>query len=125
MATDKTEVIAKDTATNKAPALAKKTVQRAAKPAAKKPVKATPESAEKKPGKAPKVKVVRDSFTMPQDEYQEIARIKDSFRKAGIPVKKSGVLRAGLKALSQLNMAQMKRLMAGLEKVKPSRPGKS
>lgn len=70
------------------------------------------------------MKVVRDSFTMPQNEYEEIAKIKDAFRKAGLPVKKSEVLRAGLKALGKLDMAQMKRILAGLEKVKTGRPSK-
>jgi hypothetical protein len=53
---------------------------------------------------------------MPENEYREIARIKAACKKAGLPVKKSEVLRAGLKALSKLNMAQTKRLLAELEK---------
>lgn len=124
MATVKTEVIAKDAATKQTPATAKKAVRHVAKPATKKPVKATPQPATKKPKKSPKLKMVRDSFTMPQNEYEEISRIKDAFRKAGLPVKKSEVLRAGLKALGVLNMAQMKRLLAGVGKVKSSRPNK-
>jgi hypothetical protein len=112
MTTDKTEVTAKETATKKTPATAKKAVKATSKPATK------------KPRKAPKIKVVRDSFTMPQNEYEEIAKIKDAFRKAGLPVKKSEVLRAGLKALGELNMAQMKRILAGLEKVKTGRTSK-
>jgi hypothetical protein len=136
MTTDKTTVIAKETATEKTPPKAKRKVKRVAKPAAKAPVKTTAKPASKisvpvtskpaaeKPGKIPKVKVVRDSFTMPQKEYKEIAGIKDAFRKTGLPVKKSEVLRAGLKALGELNMAQMKRLLAGLEKVRTGRPKK-
>ena len=64
--------------------------------------------------------MVRDSFTMPENEYKEIARIKEAFRKNGVPVKKSAVLRAGLKALGELNIMQMKRLIAGMEKAKAS-----
>ena len=124
MTNEKTETIVKETATKKAPTTAKKTVKHAAKPATKKPVKASPKSAARKPEKAPKVKVVRDSFSMPQDEYEEIAKIKASFRKAGIPMKKSEVLRVGLKALGDLNMAQKKRLLASMQKVKTSRPNK-
>ena len=121
MVTDKTSLAAKEPAT---PATAKRTVKRAAKPATEKPVKATPKLADKKPEKTRKVKVVRDSFTMPQEEYKEIAKIKDACRKAGLPVKKSEVLRAGLKILGELNMAQMKRLLAGLKKVKAVRSAK-
>jgi hypothetical protein len=126
MSNEKNETIVKETAAKKAPATAKKTVKHGAKSATKKkkPVKAAPKSAAKKPEKAPKVKVVRDSFSMPQDEYEEIAKIKASFRKAGIPMKKSEVLRVGLKALGDLSMAQKKRLLASLQKVKTSRPNK-
>lgn len=69
-------------------------------------------------------KVVRDSFTMPQSEYQKIAAIKETCLKAGLPVKKSEVLRAGLKALVEMNAAQLKRALAGLEKIKTGRPKK-
>ncbi|MDH4286613.1 MAG: hypothetical protein OEV26_04240, partial [Gallionella sp.] len=48
-----------------------------------------------------KAKIVRDSFTMPQSEYQKIADIKETCLKAGIHVKKSEVLRAGLQALCE------------------------
>lgn len=78
----------------------------------------------KKPKKEHKEKVVRDSFTMPQSEYQKIAEIKESCLKAGLPVKKSEVLRAGLKALVAMNAAQLKRALAGLEKIKTGRPKK-
>jgi len=80
--------------------------------------------AAKKPKKEHKEKVVRDSFTMPQDEYQKIAAIKESCLKAGLPVKKSEVLRAGLKALGKMNTAQLKRAISGLEKIKTGRPSK-
>lgn len=80
--------------------------------------------ATKKPKKEPKVKVVRDSFTMPQDEYLKIAEIKETCLEAGLPVKKSEVLRAGLKALAALTPAQLKRALAGLEKIKTGRPKK-
>jgi len=85
-----------------------------AKPAAK--------AVDKKPKKEAKVKVVRDSFTMPQSEYQKIAEIKEACLKAGLHVKKSEVLRAGLQALSALSAAQLKRALSGLEKIKTGRP---
>ena len=113
----------KEIATKNAPATAKKTVKPVTKPATKKLVLA-PAKAVKKTAKAPKIKVVRDSFSMPQDEYEELAKIKASFRKDGMPVKKSEVLRAALKALGSLNMMQKKRLLAGVQKIKANRSNK-
>ncbi|MBI5437223.1 MAG: hypothetical protein HY937_08985 [Nitrosomonadales bacterium] len=115
MTTDKAEVTAKKTATTKAPAVEKR--------AARKPVNATPEPAAKKPRKKPKVKLVRD-FSMPQIEYQKIAEIKETCLKAGLQVKRSEVLRAGLKALGGMNEAQLMRLIAGLGKIKAGHPKK-
>ena len=94
------------------------------KPAAKPSVKDAPRTAVKKPKKEHKMKVVRDSFTMPQNEYQKIAEIKATCLKAGMHVKKSEVLRAGLKALAVLNATQLKRALSELEKIKTGRPKK-
>lgn len=120
----KTATTAKKVTLKAAPAATKTR----AKPVVKSPVKpavgAAPKPAGKKPKKENKVKVVRDSFTMPQSEYQKIADIKESCLKAGLHVKKSEVLRAGLKALAALNAAQLKRALAGLEKIKTGRPKK-
>lgn len=124
MPNKKTVTITKEIATKKAPATAKKTVNHVAKPATQKLVMALAKSAVKKTDKAPKIKVVRDSFSMPQDEYEEIAEIKASFRKDGMPVKKGEVLRAALKALGSLNMVQKKRLLAGVQKIKANRSNK-
>lgn len=117
MTTDKTEAAAKKTTTDKALATAKKAVKPAVKSAAKK-AGAMPKPAAKKPEKTPKVKVVHDSFSMPKTEYQKIAEIKEACLKAGLHVKKSEVLRAGLKALDEMNEAQLKSAIAGMGKVK-------
>ena len=94
------------------------------KPAAKSSVKAAPRPAAKKPKKEHKMKVVRDSFTMPQSEYQKIAEIKAICLKTKMHVKKSEVLRAGLKVLAELNATQLKRALSELEKIKTGRPKK-
>jgi hypothetical protein len=83
-----------------------------------------PRAAGKKQKKDYKVKVVRDSFTMPQDEYKKIAEIKSICLKAKMHVKKSEVLRAGLKLLAKLDAAQLKGALNGLEKIKTGRPKK-
>ena len=71
-----------------------------------------------------KVKVVRDSFTMPQTDYDLIAALKQKALKAGLHVKKSELLRASLQAFSKLSAAQLKRAISGLEKIKTGRPKK-
>ena len=96
----------------------------AVKSAAKATVRVVPKSGVKKSKKEHKVKVVRDSFTMPQSEYQKIAEIKATCLKAKMHVKKSEVLRGGLKLLAELNAAQLKRTLNSLEKIKTGRPKK-
>ena len=77
-----------------------------------------------KVAKKPKLKVVRDSFTMPQSEYQKITDIKELCLKAGMQVKKSEVLRAGVIALSAMNEQQLQAALSGLDKIKTGRPNK-
>ena len=99
-------------------------VKSAAKAVAKSDVKKVPQKAAKKPKKDHKKKVVRDSFTMPQNEYVKIAEIKAICLSAKMHVKKSEVLRAGLKKLAELNATQLKRALGSLEKIKTGRPHK-
>jgi hypothetical protein len=74
--------------------------------------------------KLKKIKVVRDSFTMPESEYQKINDIKEACLKAGRHVKKSEVLRAGLQALVNMDEAQLQAALAGLETIRTGRPKK-
>lgn len=99
------------------------------KPAVRKPAVAKPapklEKKLKKEKKADsKVKVVRDSFTMPQTDYELIAELKQKALKAGLHVKKSELLRASLQNLSRLSVAQLKLAISSLEKIKTGRPKK-
>jgi vancomycin resistance protein YoaR len=98
------------------------------KPAAKSANKPSAKPAHKKNAKKSKKenkkKVIRDSFTMPQSEYLKIAEIKAICLKSRMHVKKSEVLRAGLKALAKLNATQLKRALNDLEKIKTGRPKK-
>jgi hypothetical protein len=99
-------------------------VTAAAKPVA--PAVAKPAKHEKKIKKdkkaAGKVKVVRDSFTMPQDDYARIGELKQLCLKAGVQVKKGELLRVGLQALGKLSAAQLIQAVASLEKIKTGRP---
>jgi len=82
--------------------------------------------AKKSNGKAEnKVKVVRDSFTMPQNDYAKIDELKQVMLKAGVHVKKSELLRAGLHALGKLSAAQLKQAIAQMEQIKTGRPKKA
>jgi len=97
----------------------------ARKPAPTK-VAAKPEKKIKKEKKVEgKIKVVRDSFTMPQTDYDLIAAIKQKALTGGLHVKKSELLRAGLHTLSKLSSAQLKQTVTALEKIKTGRPKKS
>jgi hypothetical protein len=85
-----------------------------------------PEKKAKKEKKAQgKSKVVRDSFTMPQSDYDRIAELKLACQKAGLHVKKSELLRAGLQALSSMTMPQLERAIVQLVPIKTGRPKKS
>ncbi|MFM0021520.1 hypothetical protein PQQ98_23460 [Paraburkholderia azotifigens] len=110
-------------AANVKPAKAPKPVK-AVKTAKAAPAPAT--AVEKKPRvKKEKEKVVRDSFTMPKSDYAKIAELKQRCLDAGISVKKSELLRAGLNLLA---VSPAKRLIAAvqeLEAVKTGRPAKS
>jgi hypothetical protein len=82
---------------------------------------------EKKPGKGKEAadKVVRDSFTMPKQEHQQLRALKAHCLKNGIAVKKSELLRAGLLALEDLGDDGLFKLIERLERVKTGRPNKS
>lgn len=112
--------VAKATA-KKAPAVPAKKAAAQAAPAAQLPEKKG-KKARKESGK---VKVVRDSFTMPQDDYEKIGELKQQCLKSGMHVKKSELLRAGLHALSRLTATQLKLAVSGLEKIKTGRPKKA
>ncbi|WP_460900158.1 hypothetical protein [Paraburkholderia jirisanensis] len=92
-----------------------------AKPAAA-PAAAQKEAKDEKARRAKKDKVVRDSFTMPKSDYAKIAELKQRCLEAGVSVKKSELLRAGLALLA---VAPVKRLLAAvseLDTVKTGRP---
>jgi hypothetical protein len=118
----------KKTAASKAGARVKKIPAKKTAALAKLIAKARGKSAvqaAKKTKKEHKKKVVRDSFTMPQNEYSKIAEIKAICLKSKMHVKKSEVLRAGLKMLAELNAAQLKQKLGSLEKIKTGRPHKN
>lgn len=92
-------------------------------PVARKPAKAKT-APEKKAAAPKKIKVVRDSFSMPQEDYALIGKMKERAHAAGMPVKKSALLRAGLQLLDKCAAAQFKRVLTGLAPIKTGRPKK-
>jgi hypothetical protein len=75
-----------------------------------------------KEGKVKKAKLVRDSFTMPKDEYVVIDSLKLSGGKLGQAVKKSELLRAGVKALAAMSDIQFKAALSNVPTIKTGRP---
>jgi hypothetical protein len=75
--------------------------------------------------RAKKEKVVRDSFTMPKSDYQKIAALKQKCLAAGVSVKKSEILRAGLLMLESAAEKRLLAAVAAVEQVKTGRPTKA
>ena len=122
------------TAAKKTPqAAAKKPVVKkaAAKPATKPVTRAASKTASAKPtkpakpvkpAKVKKPKLVRDSFTIPKDEYVVIDSLKLRAGKLGQSVKKSELLRAGVKALAAMTDIQFKAALSNVPTIKTGRP---
>ncbi len=120
-----------------APPKAKKT-ERIAKPAktvkaskVEKAPKAVPDvvvdkaaKAADKPVKAKKTRLVRDSYAMPDNEYQRIGDLKKRLAGLSAEYKKSELLRAGIALLAALNDSELVAVMAGVERIKTGRPRK-
>ncbi|MCF8185731.1 MAG: hypothetical protein K9J28_02815 [Sulfuritalea sp.] len=117
-----TKTVAKKPVAVKAPAkkptptkiVAPKTVASAAKNTVAKPVKL----------KVEKVKMERDSFTMPKSEYAQFGVLKERLLKLGQPAKKSELLRAGIMQLTAMTDAALKAAMTKVPTIKTGRPNK-
>lgn len=109
---------------------ARKAVRKPAAPRqASQPSKAAPSApkaaapvAPEKEQKARKPKLVRDSFTIPKDEYAVIEALK--LRAVGLahPAKKSEILRAGLKVLAGLSDTALRTALQAVPTIKTGRP---
>ena len=110
---------------------------RASKPRAGKEVKADAASSAaaatpgakasklEKPAKTKKPKLVRDSFTIPKAEYSVLDELKLRAVKLAQPVKKSELLRAGIKALSGMSDKTFLETLQAVPAIKTGRPKKS
>ena len=117
-------------ATAAVPKVAKPVTKVAVKPAVDKAA-ARPRRTAVEPGeaaareKAHKPRLVRDSFTMPEGEYALLNQVKRACLKAGFDIKKSELLRIGVAAVSQLDMATLQQVLSELPQLKTGRPKKT
>lgn len=115
------------------------------KAAAKAPIKASPKPAVKtavktsekavasaalkgkmaKDVKAKKPKLVRDSFTIPKAEYTVLDDLKQRAGKLSNVVKKSELIRAGVKALAAMSDAAFLSALKAVPAIKTGRPSKT
>ena len=114
----KPAVVAKVAAKVIAPAI------KALAPALKKKTVHAPKPAKKSEIKIKKIKQVRDSFTMPETEYDVIGQVKKACLKAGFEIKKSDLLRIGILQIKSLDVPKLKTLLAALTPLKVGRPKK-
>lgn len=80
-----------------------------------------------KSGKSPKLKkskLIRDSFTMPDSEYDLIAAVKKRCVAKGVAVKKSEVLRAAVISFAALSDATAIAALQALDVIKTGRKPK-
>ena len=76
------------------------------------------------PDRAKKQRLIRDSFTMPEVEYQVLGHIKKQCLSGGIEVKKSELLRIGVALLGRLDRAALTAELERLVKLRSGRPRK-
>ncbi len=87
-------------------------------------IKSKTSTVKAKPAKDKKVKVMRDSFTIPKVEFNQIGELKKRAVAMGIEVKKSELIRAGLLLINGLTDAQFKLALSAVPTVKTGRPSK-
>jgi hypothetical protein len=101
-------------------------------------VAAKPQTRKAKPAEAPSAnavphhrerlkqeKVVRDTFTMPREDYEQLAVLKQRCLDAGVAVKKSELVRAALLLLASEPTEHLLAAVKAVEPVKTGRPPKS
>ncbi len=69
-----------------------------------------------------KKKVVRDSFSFPEQDHHKIAELKKICLAAGVHVKKGEILRAGLNLLTNLKLNELIQAVEKVERVRTGRP---
>jgi hypothetical protein len=96
----------------------------AAKPVVKPAAKPLAKPKAEKAVKAKKPKLVRDSFTIPKAEYTVLDDLKQRAGKLASAVKKSELIRAGVKALAAMSDAAFVAALKVVPTIKTGRPSK-
>jgi len=71
-----------------------------------------------------KTKIIRDTFSMPQCDYDLIDKLRKQYLSQGIQMNKGEIVRAGLKVLSNMTPSDLKEVSSSVEKIKTGRPKK-
>ncbi len=77
-----------------------------------------------KHAKPSKIKLVHDSFSMPEGEYALLGQVKKSCGIAGIKLKKSDLIRIAIDQLSKMSNAKIAAAKSSLTELKPGRSKK-
>ena len=72
--------------------------------------------------KPKKPKLIRDSFTMPELEYEALVETKKAMIRSGVAIKKSELLRIAVAQLASMDVAQIAAALRALAPVKAGRP---
>lgn len=97
----------------------------AAKPASTTKTASRKAAVPAQPDKVKKPKLVRDSYTLPKDEYASLAELKQRCAKLDRPSKKSELLRAGIKALTAMSDKALLAALKAIPSIKTGRPKKA
>jgi hypothetical protein len=77
-----------------------------------------------KHAKLTKIKLVHDSFSMPEGEYALLGQVKEACSIAGIKLKKSELIRIAIAQLSKMSNAKIAAAKSSLTELKPGRSKK-
>lgn len=116
---------AKPSASPARTASAKKEVKAAPKKAPSPAAKPVPAPKPTHAAKPKKVKIIRDSFTMPDTEYALLAEVKQRCLAGGVAAKKSEVLRAAFLSFAAKPDAIVFKAIKSLTPIKTGRPPKN
>ena len=82
------------------------------------------DSSKSQPAKHKHARLIRDSFTIPEDEYALLAETKKICLEAGFEIKKSELIRIGIALAYELTTSELKEAQQTLQPVKTGRPKK-
>jgi len=92
------------------------------RPVPKKAASAQQAAQGKPEARSTKTKLVRDSFTIPKDEYAALQALKERALALSRPTKKSEVLRAGINALTAMSDKSFLAVIKAVPSLKTGRP---